>query len=177
MKNLRLYILGTLVVAFLLLSAPAYAQEENPAAGKDTLGSALLYEFSNDYDLVFLKVKTVLTDLGYLVNYASKKRNLVETDFKQFATEDTFHDVMNLYGDVPYMRSPGWTIGRAKISVSFEAVDSVRTGVKILAQMSGFEARFTNIWHYWGSNGKLEQEVMAALIAVLEGAETSSSQQ
>lgn len=163
-------IFASLAFLVLLSITTAWGQQEGEQPlSTDTLGSALSYEFRLDFDVVFKGVRTALEGLGYEVNYASKKKRLIETNFKQLANEDDFFDTMSEYGDVPYMRSPGWTIGRVKVNIAFEEIDSVRTGIKVLAQLSGFEERFTNIWHYWGSNGKIEQEVMQAIIAKLEG--------
>lgn len=163
-------IFASLALLFLIAAGNVWGQQEGEQPlSTDTLGSALSYEFRLDFDIVFKGVKNALEGLGYEVNYASKKKRLIETNFKQLATEDDFYDTMSEYGDVPYMRSPGWTIGRVKVNISFEEIDSVRTGINVLAQLSGFEERFTNIWHYWGSNGRIEQEVMQAIIAKLEG--------
>lgn len=174
--TLRIYTIG-IVLLFGLVFAPSLSAQEGtalpdslqPKGQTDTLGSALLYEFKQDYDVVFKGVKEALTELGYEVTYSSKKRNLIETSFKQLADADNFYDVMNLYGEIPYMRSPGWSIGRVKVTVSFEPVDSVRTAIKVLAQLSGFEEQFTNMWHYWASNGRIEQEVMSSIITRMEG--------
>lgn len=169
MNNLRVIAL----VAFTLIAAStaAIAQEDTVKPSKkavDTLGSALLNEFNKDFDVTFKAVKSALESVGWVVTYSSRKYKRIETDFKQLANEDTFNDVMDQYGDVPYMRSPGWTIGRAKLFVTFEQIDSVRTAVKVLAQMSGYEERFTNTWHYWRSNGKLEEEAMNAIVSAVE---------
>lgn len=176
MKHFRLLIPG-LFLALLLVAVPdadAQTFESNivpPSAEGDSVGNALLQEFGKDFDEVFRGTRTALEGAGYIVNYSSKKRKLMETEFKQLAEEDTFDQVMATYGDVPYMRSPGWTIGRTKISITFEPIDSMRTEVKVLAQLSGYEDRFTNMWHYWRSNGKLEEQVMNAIIKEVEPAE------
>lgn len=162
-----------------MLSAQSLRAQDTPApaansveASADTLGTALLYEFQKDYDVVFKAVKEALTSVGYDVNYASKKKNLIETSYKILAKDedDDFFDVMSEYGDVPYIRSPGWKNGRTKISVTFEQLQNGKVAVKVLAILSGFEARFTNQWHYWKSNGKLEEEAMNAIVASVEAA-------
>jgi hypothetical protein len=171
MKTIRLLFLASMLFMMmigshgLLLAQPDTTKSQKSV---DTLGSALLNEFNKDFDVTFKTVKTALEGLGYVVNYSSRKYKRIETDFHQLATEDTFDDVMEQYGDVPYMRSPGWTTGRAKLFVTFEAVDSNRTAVKVLAQLSGYEERFTNAWHYWRSNGKLEEEAMNAIVTAVE---------
>jgi hypothetical protein len=163
-----------------LLAAPAlHAQSDSTkqaddkvSAPADTLGSMLLNEYDKDFDVVFKAVKTALESQGFVVNYASKKRNLIETEFKILANEDTFDDEMAKWGDVPYMRSPGWTIGRVKITVEFERLDNGKTGVKLQGLLSGYEARFTNRWHYWRSNGKIEQAAMDAITSAVEASTT-----
>ena len=173
MKYARSITLGLIAFLAILCAPLAHAQEAQPVdtanrSLPDTLGAALLNEFSNDFDFVFKQTKSALEGIGYIVNYSSKKRKLIETEFRQLATEDNFYEEMEKFGDIPYMRSPGWTIGRVKVTVNFEQVDSARTGVKVLAQMSGYEERFTNMWHYWRSNGKVEEEVMNAIIKSVE---------
>ena len=120
------------IVLFLAVSAvlPAFAQEDDdePAANSvgasaDTLGTALLFEFEKDYDVVFKAVKEALSSIGYEVSYSSKKRNLIETGYKGIANADNFFDVMEEYGEVPYIRSPGWRNGRTKVSVFFEQLE------------------------------------------------------
>ena len=161
----------------MLAVSAAWAQEEEntPAANSvgasaDTLGTALLFEFNKDYDVVFKAVKEALASVGYEVSYSSKKRNLIETGYRLIADEDDFFDVMSEYGEVPYIRSPGWRNGRTKISVNFEDLGENRIAVKVLAILSGFEGRFTNQWHYWKSNGKLEEEAMNAIVTTVEAA-------
>lgn len=150
---------------------PVSTQDNRPV---DTTGSALLAEYPMEYDLVFKAVKTALESLGYPANYASKKRNLIESGFRILANEDNFNAVMPDYGEVPYIRSPGWTTGRAKVMVSFEQLEG-RIGVKVLAQLSGYEERFTNVWHYWRSNGRLEQEAMDAINAEIDKEKAASA--
>ncbi len=155
------------VVAIALMAVPrlhAQVDTTKPPAGQaDSLGSALLNEYDKDFDIVFKATRSALESLGYTVSYASKKRHLMETEFKVLAEEDAFQDTMEVYGEIPYMRSPGWTIGRTKITIDFEQLDNGKVAVKVQAQLSGYEARFTNQWHYWRSNGKLEQDAMDAI--------------
>ena len=172
----RLLTLALLVVTA-LCAAPALRAQDgsvpaldptNANAPVDTSASSLVAEYELDYDNVFKIVKTTLAELGYPENYASKKRSLIETAFKQLATADDFFEVMGKLGEVPYIRSPGWTIGRAKLMVNFEKLENGKIGVKVLGQLSGYEDRFTNIWHYWKSNGKIEQEAMDAINAAVD---------
>jgi hypothetical protein len=175
MKIFRL-IVPLFVLGLTMVLAPEMKAQEPDTTHSvnmaDSLGSTLLNEYEKDFDVVFKAVKKGLEDEGYVVNYASKKRNLIETEFRILAGEDDFDEQMEKYGDVPYIRSPGWTVGRTKLTVEFERLENGKTGVKVQALMSGFEARFTNQWHYWRSNGRLEQSAMDAINAAVEGSNT-----
>jgi hypothetical protein len=158
----------------LLCASPSLRAQTDTAktpAPADSLGSMLLNEYDKDFDVVFKAVKTALEKEGYVVNYASKKKNLIETEFRILANEDNFDDEMEKYGEIPYIRSPGWTTGRTKVTVEFERLDNGKTAVKVQALLSGFEARFTNTWHYWRSNGKIEQAAMDAITAAVEASQ------
>ncbi len=178
MRIFRLLIPALALLVALVAAPAAHAQQGDPNAGApaaDTLGSTLLNEFNKDFDIVFKAVKTGLESLGYEVNYASKKRMMVETSFKELAKEDNFFDVMEKYGDIPYIRSPGWTVGRTRVTVNFNQMDSNRVEVKVQAVMSGYEGRFTNQWHYWKSNGKIEQSAMDAIVAAVEATDKQTA--
>ena len=171
MNSIRPILLSTVLAVVALFAAPsAYAQvpelnfDIRGEGKQDSLGVALESAFPKDYDVVFKASRLALEKLGYLVNYSSKKRSLMETEFKILADEDTFHDTMAVYGQIPFMRSPGWTIGRTKVSINFVADSTgTNTTVKVLAMMSGHEDRFTNMWHYWKSNGTIEKMIMDAI--------------
>ena len=175
MNTLRLLTLALLISLAASATSALYAQdpgegdELSSGLSAEELNSELLYEFNTDFDIVFKGVRDALEQAGYEVGYASKRKHLVESAFKILAQEDDFHEVMNVYGKVPYIRSPGWTVGRTKVTVRFEELDEERIVVRVQSMMSGFEARFTNQWHYWPSNGKIEGDVMDAIIAELEG--------
>jgi hypothetical protein len=184
MNTPRLFALALSLVLALVAFAPAYAQEgDAPAAATsptndnapvDTSGSSTIAEYDMDFDNVFKVVKAALIELGYPDNYSSKKKKMIETGFRQLVDGSEFFTVMSDFGEVPYIRSPGWTVGRAKMMVNFEVLENGRVTVKVLGQLSGYEERFTNIWHYWKSNGKLEQEAMDAINAAVDKEKASA---
>jgi len=148
--------------------AKAQTDDMNMNVVCDTLNCApLVFEFYKDYDQTFKAVKTALEGLGYIVNYSSKTRNLIETDYKVIANRDNFHDVMNEYGETPYIRSPGWKFGRAKVVVAFNVVGK-KMITRVLSILSGYEDRISNSWHYWKSNGKLDDEASSAIVESVE---------
>lgn len=135
--------------------------------------SALLYEFSKDYDVVFKGVEEGLKNAGYEVGYSSKRRNLIESAFKILAPKDDFLEIMEQYGKVPYVRSPSWKDGRTKVTVTLERAESSII-IKVQAEMSAFEERFLNKWLYWPSNGVIEEDVLQSIIAAVEATGTDS---
>ncbi len=163
-----------LAAVALLLPSLASAQDAPP----DTAAKPLSQTFALEYDLVYRAVKTALERSGYTVGYASKKNQRVETEFRQLAEEENFFDNMEKYGEIPYMRSPGWTVGRCQIVVTFASSDAGHTTANVTAQLSGYEARFENRWIYWSSNGVLEKQAMDSIVvAVNEETKRSRSGQ
>src|SRR5262245_36557964 len=83
MKFFRLLVpLAVALIALVASSASLHAQEGGIDTSKatiaDTLGSTLLNEFDKEFDVVFKSVRKGLESAGYVVNYASKKRHLIE---------------------------------------------------------------------------------------------------
>lgn len=175
MNTPRLLAYGVFALLAVFFAPAAQAQEgqvnqndTNYAAPVDTTASAVIAEYDMEYDNVFKAVRAALIGLGYPDNYASRKKMLIETGFRILVEGSDFFDVMQTYGEVPYIRSPGWTVGRAKMMVTFEKLENGKVTVKVLGQNSGYEGRFTNLWHYWKSNGRLEQEAMDAINAAVD---------
>ncbi|MCB0712965.1 MAG: hypothetical protein KDD67_11605 [Ignavibacteriae bacterium] len=149
--------------AFSLLSA----QVDDEALSEEELNSAIVYEFDKDFDVVFQGVQKGLVDAGYEVDYASKRKKLIETKFRILAPEDDFFDIMEQYGKIPYVRSPSWKNGRTLVSVRLEENGSGTT-ITVQAQLSAYEGRFLNKWLYWVSNGVLEEQALSAIVAAVD---------
>ena len=168
MKTFRFFILaGTLAFLGAIFSDLHAQVNTGEGLSEEEKSSALLFEFEKDYDVVFKGIQKGLVDAGYEVSYKSKRRNLIESGFKILAPEDDFFEIMEQYGEVPYVRSPSWKNGRTKISVTLEETGSSII-IKVQAEMSGFEERFLNQWLYWPSNGVIEEDVLQAVIAAVE---------
>jgi|GEM_PF-1755292 len=148
-----------------LLPVIAHAQEEGTTL--DTASKPISQTFTLEYDLVFRAVKTALERNGYTIGYASKKNRRIETEFRQLTQEDTFFDIMEKYGEIPYMRSPGWSIGRSQVFVNFASNEAGHTTATVNVQLSGYEGRFENRWIYWPSNGILEKEAMDSIVVAV----------
>ncbi len=171
--NLRLS--AFLLFAFLLTAPMLTAQVNQEGIEEEERTSALVYEFDADFDVVFDGVKKGLIAAGYDVDYASKRKKLVESQFKILAGEDDdFFEVMEEYGEVPYVRSPKWINGRAMVSVRFEEGASGTITITVTAELSAFEKRFVNNWIYWTSNGLIEENVLTSIISTVEAASEGS---
>ena len=171
--NIRLSAL--LLFAFLLTTSVVNAQVNQEGIAEEERTSALVYEFDADFDVVFDGVKKGLLAAGYETQYASKRRKLIESQFKILAGEDDdFFEVMEQYGKIPYVRSPRWENGRAMVSIRFEEAESGIITITVTAELSGFEGRFVNNWIYWTSNGLIEENVLNGIIAAVEEASDGS---
>lgn len=173
----RSFALGLAMLTMMFVAGPVLTAQTIDDAGiaEEDRTSALVYEFDNDFDVVFEGVKKGLAQAGYEVGYASKRKMLVESEFRILTPEGSdFFDIMEQYGEIPYIRSPSWRSGRVLITARFETNDAGPVTVTLTAELSAFEERFQNNWIYWNSNGILEEEVMGAIInAVAEQAEGS----
>lgn len=172
-------IMKTRFFPFLLLllfaSATATAQVNQEGIAEEDRTSALVYEFDADFDVVFDAVQKGLVEAGYEVQYKSKRRKLVESQFRILAGEDDdFFDIMEQYGEVPYVRSPKWVNGRAMVSIRFEENATGTVAITVTAELSAFESRFVNNWIYWTSNGLIEEEVLTAIISAVEASTEGS---
>ncbi len=155
----------------LLISMPALQAQTTDDSGiaEEDRTAALVYEFNQDFDVVFAGVKKGLVDAGYEVGYASKRKKLIESEFQILTGEDDdFFDVMEQYGKVPYIRSPSWRSGRVLVTTRLETTEGGLVVITVTAELSAFEERFQNNWIYWNSNGILEELVLDAIVAAVE---------
>ena len=120
-----------------------------------------------------MELKKGLVAAGYEVDYASKRKKLIESKFRILAPEDDFFEIMEQYGKVPYVRSPSWKNGRTLLSVRLEENDGGSVTITVQAELSAFEERFLRKWLYWSSNGVLEEEALAAIVTEVDSEEGS----
>ena len=178
MENMKHSLFRTLILLMMtFVGATALNAQTTDDAGiaEEDRTSALVYEFNNDFDIVFEGIRQGLDAAGYEVGYASKRKKLIESKFKILTPEGSdFFDIMEQYGEIPYIRSPSWRSGRVLITTRLEETGSGTILVTVTAELSAFEERFQNNWIYWNSNGILEEEVLGTIItAVQETAEGS----
>ena len=173
MKMLR----NLAVIAALALISGSFAllnaQVDDESLSEEELNSALVYEFDKDFDVVFEGVKKGLADAGYEVDYASKRKMLVESKFKILAVDDNFFETMEQYGKIPYVRSPSWKNGRTLVSIRFEENTAGTVTITVQAELSAFEERFLRKWLYWASNGVIEEDVLQSIVAAVDAEDGS----
>ena len=169
-RTMNMFRIFAFIGAVMLLTGPfslLKAQVDDEALSEEELNSALVYEFNKDFDVVFEGVQKGLVNAGYEVDYASKRKKLIESKFKILAPKDDFFDIMEQYGRIPYVRSPSWENGRTLVTVRLEETGGGTT-ITVQAQLSAYEKRFLNKWLYWASNGVLEEEALQAIVAAVD---------
>lgn len=170
---MKKYLLHASALLFILtLGLPALHAQTTDDGGiaEEDRTAALVYEFNYDFDVVFEGIKKGLENAGYEVGYASKRKSVVESEFKMLTDEDSdFFEVMEQYGKIPYIRSPRWRSGRVLVTTRLEKNEE--TGlvtITLTAEMSAFEERFQNNWIYWNSNGILEEQALEAIVQAVD---------
>ena len=170
---MKTYLLHASALLFILtLGVPALQAQtiDDEGIAEEDRTAALVYEFSHDFDVVFEGIKKGLANAGYEVGYASKRKKLVESEFKMLTDEDSdFFDVMEQYGKIPYIRSPRWRSGRVLITTRLETNEETgMVTITVTAELSAFEERFQNNWVYWNSNGILEEQVLESIVQAVD---------
>ena len=174
MTTRHIYGLAAALLMTLAGAVSAAAQVNDESLSDEEKPSALLYEFSKDFDVVFEGVQKGLIDAGYEIDIASKRKKEVSTKFKILSPgEDDFFDNMEPYGEVPYVRSPSWKDGRVSLTVRFEETGSGTVMITVSGELSGFEERFLRKWLWWTSNGVLEEAALQSIVTAVDGAEGS----
>jgi hypothetical protein len=107
------------------------------------------------YDSVWKAAKSVVVDSGYRVVVDKKQAGILETDVKMMVEKDSILEVMNQYGEVPFIASAEWKWGQSTIKCIVKQVDTV-VNLKIIAQLRAFDNHTTSKWEYFPSNGIIE---------------------
>ncbi len=107
------------------------------------------------YDSVWKATKTTVVDSGYRVVTDKKQAGILETDVKMMVQDDSVLDVMNRYGEVPFIASAEWKWGQTQLKCIVRQVDTV-VSLKITAQLRAFDNHTTSKWQYFPSNGIIE---------------------
>jgi len=88
------------------------------------------------------------------------------SDFCVFAQgEDTTKDVLERYGEIPRIRGGMWVAGRIQYKINVREEARNKTKIILRAELSGFEEFITSQVHFWASNGILEKQLMARILA------------
>jgi len=82
--------------------------------------------------------------------------------------EDSTRDVIQRYSDAPRIRGGIWVTCRVQYKINVKEEEGGTTKIILRAEMSGFEEFITVANHFWLSNGTLEKQMMAAILAHIE---------
>lgn len=156
-----------LIVLAALPTLSVRAQEEQPAQPK-----VFREVFNKSFPTVWKSIKKSLGETGCLIEH-EKYAESDEGTYKGKLTSvfcvlatglDTTEPVMERYAKrIPYIRGATWTSLRMQylFYVTENADHSVE--VKLKGEISGYESYITNIFHYFESNGILEDAMMERL--------------
>ncbi len=102
-------------------------------------------------------------------------RGIYVTDFCMVVTgEDSTRDVMERYGELPRVRGGIWISGRIQYKINVKEEGIRKTKITLKAELSGFEEFITNQIYFWTSNGLLEREMMAKIVATVQKLNSSN---
>ncbi len=120
------------------------------------------------FDIVWKAAVRAITDAGCEI----EQKQPVETEellwkakvastFCVLATNpDSTDAVFDRYAErVPYIRGSVWTSARIQYIFYLIELPDGRVAVKLKGRMSGYEEYVTATFHYFNSNGKLEQQL------------------
>lgn len=77
--------------------------------------------------------------------------------------EDGTRDTIEVYSNVPRIRSGIWISARVQFKISVREESRNKTKIVLKAEMSGFEEFITSQVHFWNSNGILENRMMTMI--------------
>ena len=90
---------------------------------------------------------------------------------------DSTKDVIKRYSEIPRIRGGIWSTFRIQYKFSLKEEEDHTTKITLRAQCSGFEEFITQETHFWNSNGILEREMMARLLANIKKEIESAGQE
>jgi len=91
--------------------------------------------------------------------------------------EDSTKNVIKRYSEIPRIRGGIWTTFRIQYKLNLKEEEGNKTRIILRAQCSGYEEFITQETHFWNSNGVLEREMMARLLANIKKEVEASTQE
>lgn len=158
----------------------------NPAMAGDEVEQLVLQETVDaSFGKVWDAVKQCMGDFGCPKPQTEKiiepddptgfYRGIYVTDFCMVVTgEDSTRDVMEQYGELPRVRGGIWISGRIQYKINVKEEGIRNTKITLKAELSGFEEFITNQIYFWTSNGLLEKEMMAKIVATVQKLNSSN---
>ena len=161
-----------ITVVFIAGSLTAKAGDETePVILKDTVNVS--------FGKVWEAVKSAMTEFGCQKPQTEKViepedevgfyTGVYVSDFCMIVTgEDSTRVVMERYGELPRVRGGIWITGRIQYKINVKEFGIRQTAIVLRAELSGFEEFITNKVYFWTSNGILERDMMAKILAKIE---------
>lgn len=171
MKRLLTAISLLLIVAALPAVSLRAQDQEQPKIYREV--------FNKSFPTVWKSIKKALEETDCLVEHekysesdeGTYKGKITSVFCVLAAGEDTTEDVMERYAKrIPYIRGATWTSVRMQYLFYVTENDDQTVEVKLKGEISGFESYVTNIFHYFASNGVLEEKMMERLKRVVASA-------
>jgi len=110
------------------------------------------------YDSVWKASKAAVTEGQWKIITDKKKDGILETDVKMVVESDSIIEVMNQFGEVPFIPSADWKWGQNQVKLILKQVDTV-VHLKVFAALRSFDQHTINKWAYFDSNGKIENDL------------------
>jgi hypothetical protein len=131
------------------------------------------YAFSGRKDVIVQAVQDVLVQRKLVLDDAASRLGdgvLISQPFTFSKGAVVTQGELGRYSDLPDTSSRSWTRGRYTLIVEVQPLDGVRTNVSVSARIEGRTDNITGAeWVTLHSNGTVEDEFLAALIARITG--------
>lgn len=165
------------MVSFLALAMSMQAQEIVDSNSrypyyKDTFD----LKVNAPFETVWNSAKDLITEMGGqlavqksfqndegLFQGTLKSDNIVLTE----GSDTTFNILQKYEYKMVYIPNNDWNIGRVTYRLLMNEIDETTTRLRLFVQLSGFEKRITNQFHFFKSNGLLEKEFFENLYSKL----------
>jgi len=167
-------IVGNIIIAIILL-----AGVQTVKAGDDAQPVVLKDTVAVSFGKVWNSIRECMAEFGCgdaqtdkVVEPADEVgfyTGIYISDFCMIVTgEDSTRKKMEQYGELPRIRGGIWITGRIQYKINVKEIGVRQTMIILKAELSGFEEFITNRVFFWVSNGILEREMMAKILAKVE---------
>lgn len=168
----------TIIVAFFAIAISANAQGIVDSTAKHPYyRDTFKVQVNGEFEKVWNACKEIIAEYGgnLVVNKSSQddedrfKGSLKSDAIILVEGIDSTLSVLQRYEyDMIYIPNGQWTIGRVIYRVVMKEIDDNTTELTLIVQLSGKEDKITQIFHFFKSNGILEDRFFEKLFAKLK---------